>query len=167
MRKLLFMTAMVAFILTPSAWAADINGTWTVTWWGAGAEESFPVDIKAAGETLTITGTHPGFGEMTGTGTLKGNDVSMTLTSASMDIALTGKLTGQKMEGTREIKSAGGGGRDGGAPEGGGAGGPQGDMGGAPAGAAGGPQGDMGGAPQGDQGADAAGGNENWVAIKG
>lgn len=198
MRKLIFMAAMFAFVLTASAWAADISGKWTLTWWGAGAEESFPMVIKAAGENLTITGTHPGFGELTGTGTLKGDSVSMTLKSSSMEIALTGKVSGNKMEGIREIKGAGVG-RDGGpggaapegAPSGGpgdapqqggtppqggmpdGAGGPQGGgPGGAPGsappegGMPGGTGGAQAGAPQGGQGSDAAGGNENWTAVR-
>ncbi len=173
MRKILLLTTMFAFVLTASAWAADISGKWTVTWWGAGAEESFPIVIKAAGENLAVTGTHPAFGEMTGSGTLEGDSVSLTLKSPSMEIDLTGKLAGNKMEGTREIKSAGGG-RDGGAPGGEapqgempeGAGGHQGGQGGAPDGAA---MSGGAGAPQaqGGQGTDAAGGNENWVAVKG
>ena len=133
MRKVLFLTTLVAFLLTSSAWAADISGKWTITWWGAGAEESFPIDIKASGENLTITGTHPSFKEMTGTGTLKGDAVSITIKSASMEIALTGKLSGNKMSGTRKIGSSG----DGRGSAAGGA--PAGGQGGAPGGAA--PQG--------------------------
>ncbi len=171
MRKVLLLTILVAFLLTSSSWAADISGKWTITWWGAGAEESFPVDIKASGENLTIKGTHPNFKEMTGTGTLKGDVVSITIKSASMEIALTGKVAGNKMTGTREIKASGEG-RGGGAPGGEAGGAPQGGQGGhsAPAGAAGAPQGSQGGAPggasQGGQGGGAAQGNENWTAVR-
>ncbi|MBN1625725.1 MAG: hypothetical protein JW944_04305 [Deltaproteobacteria bacterium] len=137
MRKVLLLTTLFALLLTSSTWAADISGKWTITWWGAGAEESFPLVIKAAGENLTITGTHPTFKEMTGTGTLKGDSVSMTLKSSSMEVALTGKVASNKMTGTREIKSSG---------EGRGSG--------------------AGGAPQGGQGGGAAQGNENWTAVR-
>ena len=183
MRKILFLTALLALMLTSTSWAADISGKWTITWWGAGAEESFPIDIKASGENLTITGTHPSFKEMTGTGTLKGDAVSINIKSASMEIALTGKLSGNKMSGTRKIGSSGDGrgsaaggtptGGQGGAPAGqsgapGGAA-PQGGMPGSTGGAQGGAsagQGGQGGAPADAQGGGAAQGNENWTAVK-
>jgi len=180
MRKVLFLTTLAAFLLTSSTWAADISGKWTFTWWGAGAEESFSLDIKAAGENLTITGNHPTFKEMTGTGTLKGDSVSMSLKSASMEIALTGKVTGNKMAGAREIKASGGSrGAQGGAP-GDSAGAPQGGQAGAPGGSApGGAQGGQvpggqgapgsaQGAPQGQagQGGAQAQSSENWTAVK-
>ena len=120
--------------------------------WGAGKEESFPIEIKASGENLTVTATHPTFKEMTGTGTLKGDSVSIDLKSASLGMTLTGKLSGDKMSGTRKIKSN--------------SGGPGSAAGGAPAGGQGGaPAGGQGGAP-GGQGGGGAGGNENWTAVK-
>jgi len=183
MRKVLFLTTLLVFMLTSSTWAADISGTWTFTWWGAGAEESFPLVIKAAGENLTITGTHPAFKEITGTGTLKGDSITATLKSSSMEINLTGKLTGNKMTGTRKISSTGGGRGDASGGAAGGQGGAQGGaasgQGGAPGGAQGGQgqaaggQGAQGGAPAGAQGGAAGGqgdaqaqGNENWTAVK-
>ena len=179
-RKVLFLTALLAFMLSPKISAqANVSGKWTITWWGAGKEESFPVEIKASGENLEVTGIHPSFKEMTGTGTLKGDSVTINLKSASMEIDLTGKLSGNKMSGTRKIKASGGGpgsgqggpatGGQGGAPAGvpngapGGQGGvPAGGQGGAKGGA---PAGGQGGAP-GGQGSDGAGGNENWTAVK-
>jgi len=174
MRKILFLTTLLAFILTSSAWAADISGKWTLKMWGAGAEESVPLVIKAAGENLTVTCTHPTFKEMTGTGTLKGDSISFNLKSSSMEIGFTGKAAGNKMAGTREVKSA----RSGGS--GGAAGGASGAQGQAPAGghgAQGGqaPAGGQGGAAgaQGAQGggqASAGGaqtqGSEAWTAEK-
>ncbi len=160
MRKLLFLTAFLAFMLPSTTWAqAGISGKWTITWWGAGAEESFPINIQATGENLTITGTHPAFKEMTGTGTLKGDSVSINLKSASMEFDLTGKLIDNKLSGKRKIKSSGGG-------PGSAAGGAPGGQGGAPAGGQGGAPGGQNGAPAGGQGGDGAGGNENWTAVK-
>ena len=153
MRKLLFLTAFLAFMLPSTTWAqTGISGKWTITMWGAGKEESFPIEIKASGENLTVTATHPTFKEMTGTGTLKGDSVSIDLKSASLGMTLTGKLSGDKMSGTRKIKSS--------------SGGPGSAAGGAPAGGQGGaPAGGQGGAP-GGQGGGGAGGNENWTAVK-
>lgn len=193
MRKVLFLTALLAFtLLTSSVWAADISGKWTLTMWGAGAEESVPLVIKVAGENLTITCSHPMLKELAGTGTLKGDAISFNLKSSSMEFSFTGKVAGNKMSGTRKVGSIGGGrgdaaggaqGGQGGAPagaQGGSAqgGAPQGQAPagqGAPAGAAGGAQGGQGQAPAGAQGAPQgqagqggaqAQGNENWTAVK-
>jgi len=154
MRKVLFLTTVLAFIFTSSVWASDISGKWTLKMWGAGAEESVPLVIKATGENLTVTCTHPAFKEMTGTGTLKGDAISFNLKSASMEIGFSGKVTGNKMAGTREVKSARSGGS--GDASGGAAGGASGAQGQAPAGGQGaqGGQSPTGGgqAPAGGQG---------------
>ena len=166
MRKILFFTTLFAFVLTSSAWAADISGKWTLKMWGAGTEESVPLIIKAAGENLTLTCIHPTFKEMTGTGTLKGDVISFNLKSSSMEIGFTGKVTGNKMAGTREVKSAGSGGRQGGAPDA--AGGGSGAQGQAPAGAQGGAAGAQGaqGGGQAPAGGAQAQGSEAWTADK-
>jgi hypothetical protein len=142
----LFSIGAAAQTTPPQKSSADISGKWTISMWGAGKEESFPIEIKASGENLTITATHPTLKEMTGTGTLKGDEVSIELKSATLGMTLTGKLSGNKMSGTRKIKSSGSG--------------PGGASGSAPAGG-------QGGAPgAGGQGGAGAGGNENWTAVK-
>jgi hypothetical protein len=106
MRKVLFLTTLLAFVFTSSLWAADISGNWTLKMTGRQGEESMPLVIKAAGENLTITVTHPRFQEMTGTGTLKGNAIEMTVTATGemkMGIKFTGTVAGNKMSGTREM----------------------------------------------------------------
>jgi hypothetical protein len=155
MRRVLFLTTLLAFVLTSSVWAADISGNWTLKMAGPQGEESVPMVIKAAGDNLTITATHPSFKEMTGTGTLKGDAITFNLKSG-MEFIFTGKVTGKKMAGTREFKM-GSGGAQGGAPAGGGQGGAPagGGQGGAPAGGA------QGGAPAGGaQGGAPAGGGQ-------
>ena len=62
--------------------------------------------IKAAGQNLTITTTHPSLGEMAGTGKLVGNDITMTLMATGerkIGFELKGTVTGNKMAGTREV----------------------------------------------------------------
>ena len=81
MRKLSLIATLFVFIFTSSAWAADVSGNWTLKWSGRQGEESIPVVIKAAGENLTITAKHPTLGDMAGTGTIKGNDITMNLTA--------------------------------------------------------------------------------------
>jgi hypothetical protein len=173
MRKTLFFTTLLAFVLSSSVWAADVSGTWTVTMKSPqGQDESFDLAIKAAGENLTVTcNNHSALQILDGTGTLKGDAITMNLTSkgqtmAGVKIKFTGKVTGNKMAGTREVdisgmSSSGGGGqggqgREGGAaPAGGQGSAPGGSAGGAPGGASGGGQGGQGregGAPAGGQG---------------
>jgi hypothetical protein len=124
MRKVLFLTTLLAFIFTSSLWAADISGNWTLKMTGRQGEELMPLVIKATGEKLTVTVTHPRFQEMAGTGTLKGNAIEMTVTGTGemkMGIKFTGTVTGNTMSGTREmIRPAG--------AQGGGQGGQQGGM---------------------------------------
>jgi hypothetical protein len=45
MRRVLFLTTLLVLILASLTWAADISGKWTLTMWGAGAEESVPIVI--------------------------------------------------------------------------------------------------------------------------
>jgi hypothetical protein len=160
MRKVLFMVTLFVFILTSQLWAADISGNWTLKMSGRQGEVSMDMAIKAAGENLTITAKHPTMGDMNGTGTLKGNAITMNLTSTGerkMEVEFKGTVSGNKMSGTREFKMSAGG--QGGAPGGqagqGGAPGGQAGQGGAPGGQAG-----QGGAPGGQAGQGGAPGGQ-------
>lgn len=108
MRKILFISSLLTFLFTSSIWAADISGTWVLKYAGnQGDERAYDMLIKADGEKLTVTATHPSLGEMAGTGTLKGGDIAMTLTATGerkIGFVLTGTVTGNKMAGTREVK---------------------------------------------------------------
>jgi hypothetical protein len=149
MRKILFMVTMFAFIFTSSVWAADISGTWTLKMAGRQGDVTMDLAIKATGDNLTITAKHPMMGDMAGTGTLKGDAITMNLTATGemkMGFSFTGTVTGNKMAGTREMVRPAGGmgmmpGAQGSAPAGG--------QGSAPAagGQAGAPAGGQGGAP--------------------
>jgi hypothetical protein len=174
MRKILFLTTMLAFIFTSSVWAADISGNWTLKMSGRQGEESIDMVIKAAGENLTVTAKHPMLGDMAGTGTLKGDAISMNITATGerkIGFDLKGTVTGNKMAGTREVIRPAG--AQGGAP-----GGAQGAQGGqapaggqgaqggqAPAGSGQAPAGAQGGAPAGGQGAGQTMSNA-WTAEK-
>ena len=181
MRKVLFLTTLLAFVMTSSVWAADVSGTWTVTMKSPqGQDESFDLAIKAAGETLTVNcSNHPVLQTLEGSGTLKGDAIKISLkskgeTMAGVGLNFTGTVTGNKMAGTREIDtsgmSAGGGGGQGGAAGGAPAGGGQAPAGaqgaapgGAPGGAAGGaPGGGAGGGPGGEQ----AQVSDAWTAVR-
>jgi hypothetical protein len=173
MRKVLFMTAVLAFFFTSSIWAADISGNWTLKMSGRGGEESIDMVIKATGENLTVTAKHPMLGDMAGTGTLKGNAINMNITATGerkIGFDLKGTVTGNKMSGTREVirpaSAQGGaqGGQGGQAPAGG-----QGAPGEQPsAGSGQAPAGGQGGAPAGGQGGQGGGQamSNAWSAEK-
>jgi hypothetical protein len=163
MRKVLFLTTLAAFLLTSSAWAADISGTWTIKMQSPmGSDESFDLAVKDAGGNLTITGTHPQLQALTGTGTVKGDAVTMDVKATgqmAVEFIFTGKLAGNKIAGTREIKMSGGAPGGAASAESGAKGGAPAAQGGAPGGApAGGQGGAPGGAPAGGQGGAPAGG---------
>ena len=149
MRKVLFLTTLLAFVLSSSVWAADISGTWTIKMKSPmGADESFDLAVKDAGGNLTITGTHPQLQALAGTGTVKGDAVTMDVKATgqmAVEFIFTGKLAGNKISGTREIKMSGsapGGGASGAsASSGGREGAPAGAQGGAPGGGQGGASG--------------------------
>jgi hypothetical protein len=106
MRKILFLAALFTFVFTTSLWAADISGTWVLKMAGRQGDTSMDLVIKAAGENLTVTTKHPRFGDMTGTGTLKGDAVDMTVTATGemkMGIQFKGTVKGNTMSGTREM----------------------------------------------------------------
>lgn len=177
MRKVLFLTTLLLLSFSFSAWAADISGNWTLKMAGRQGDISMDLAVKAAGENITVTAKHPTLGDMAGTGTLKANNIDMTLTSTGerkMGIQFKGTVTGNKMSGTREfIRSAG---AQGGPPSGGQGSAPAGGQGGAPGGGQGGaPAGGQGGAPAGGQGGSPAGGqggapggqmSNDWTAEK-
>ena len=135
MRKVLFLTAVLAFVFTSSVWAADISGKWTLKMSGRQGEESFPIVIRTADEDLTVTAIHPALATMEGTGTIKGDAVNFNLKiggEMQVEFILTGKVTGDKMTGTREVKISAGSGGPGEPPPGEATGAP-GGQGGAPA----------------------------------
>jgi len=113
MRKVLFLTTMLALILTSSVWAADVSGTWSLKMQGPMGEENFDIAIKADGENLAVTAAHPFLNEMKGAGTLKGDAINFKLKATGdmpVEFTFTGKVTGdKKMAGTSEIGGFGGG----------------------------------------------------------
>jgi len=109
MRKVLFLFTLLAFLVVTPAWPADISGTWTVTMKNAqNKDESFDLVIRAVGENLTVTtSNHPALKNLVGTGTIKGYAVAIsvkTIDEHDIEFVFTGKVAGNKMTGTRELK---------------------------------------------------------------
>jgi len=108
MRKVLFLATILAFIMTSSVWAADLSGNWTIKFIKVdGAEDSLDVAIKDAGGSLTITGNHGQLGALSGNGAVKGDNVNMDIKatgSLPLEFIFSGKVAGNRISGTREIK---------------------------------------------------------------
>lgn len=108
MRKVLFLATMLAFVMTSSVWAADLSGIWTIKFIKVdGAEDSFDAAIKDANGNLTITGNHSQLGALSGSGIVKGDTVNMDIKatgSLPIEFIFAGKVTGNKISGTRDIK---------------------------------------------------------------
>ena len=81
MRKSLILASLLVFIFASDVFAADVSGNWVLKMTGRQGEVSIDMAIKATGEDLKITGKHPSYGDMVGNGTLKGNAITMTLST--------------------------------------------------------------------------------------
>jgi len=123
MRKVLFLTVVLAFAFASVAGAADVSGNWTLKMKNPmGEDEAFTLAIAAKGEALIITcNDHPKLTNLEGAGTLKGDAITMNLKATgdmAVEFTFTGTVEGNKMTGTREIGMAAGGGERGAPPEG-------------------------------------------------
>jgi hypothetical protein len=111
MRKMVFWAAVLVLVSAPLLPAGDISGNWVLKMQGPMGEEEIQLVIKVSGEKLKVTGTHSMLEEMTGSGTLKGDLIKFKLDASGdmpMGFEFTGKVDGNKMSGTREMKMAGG-----------------------------------------------------------
>jgi len=159
MGKRLLMAAALLLAATVPAFAADVTGTWTLSMTGPQGPEVFDIVLTPAADGFEVSGTHPMLGEGKGNGSVNGDAIAMTFTTAGdMKVKFTfeGTVDGDSMSGTREFEMAGGG-APGGPPGNAPAGGPPGE---APAGA---PQGGPPGAPG---GGDMAAPPNDWKAVR-
>ena len=116
MHKVLFLLAVFALAISAPVYAADVSGTWALAMTGPQGEEKFDIVIKDAGGSLEVAATHPMIQEMTGTGTLEGNNVNFSIKATGLmavEMTFTGTVGGDKMEGTRKINMTAGGGQGG------------------------------------------------------
>jgi hypothetical protein len=110
MRKVVFLLTLITFLVASTASAADLTGKWAVNMNSPfGQKESFDLFIKDVGGNLTIACVkHPILkGDLSGTGAVKGDAVTMNLKSVfnGLGINVTGKIEGDKITGTREFIS--------------------------------------------------------------
>ncbi len=114
MRKVCALGVGLAMVsLFVAAAAADVTGTWELTMTTQRGERTSEVTFEQDGENLVVKTTGMGGEEVTGKGTLKGNDIEWTITRSTQrgEFSMTykGKVEGNKMTGTIEMPGRGGG----------------------------------------------------------
>lgn len=97
--------ALLAFSL--SAQEVDVTGDWELTMETRRGEMTRDINFVQEGENLTVTMEGRGGGEVTGEGTIKGNDIEWTITRSTprgeMTMTYTGKVDGDTMSGEVQL----------------------------------------------------------------
>ena len=90
--------------------AVDVTGDWELTTVGRnGQERKTPITFTQKGEELMVKTTGMGGAEVTGTGTVKGNDIEWSITRKDQQgqefkVTYKGKIDGDKMSGTYQMR---------------------------------------------------------------
>ncbi len=113
MRKMCALgVALVMASLFAAAAAVDVTGTWELSMTTQRGEMKSDVTFKQTGEALEVT-TMMREQEVSGKGTVKGNDIEWTITRTTQrgefSTTYKGKVEGNKMTGTVEMGGRGGG----------------------------------------------------------
>jgi len=98
---------LVGAVLPVNAQEVNVSGSWDLTSQSPRGERTSPVVFEQTGETLKVTMTSPRGDEMTGTGTVKGQDIEWTITRTTprgdMTITYKGKVEGDTMSGEAQM----------------------------------------------------------------
>lgn len=103
-KMLIFMFLMLSLLII-SMFAQEVNvtGEWELTTVTQRGEMTRTVKFVQEGEKLTVTMENPRGGEVTGEGTVKGNDIEWTITRSTprgeFTMNYTGKVEGDTMSG--------------------------------------------------------------------
>ncbi len=98
----------ILFLLAVSLSAQDVNvtGDWEITITTPRGERTQDINFKQEGEKLTVT-MQGRRGEVTGEGTVKGNEIEWTITRSTprgeFTMTYTGKIEGDTMSGEVQI----------------------------------------------------------------
>jgi len=104
-----FIFVLLAFSM--SAYAVDVTGDWELTMETRRGEMTRDVKFVQEGENLTVTMEGFRGGEVTGEGTVKGNEIEWTITRSTprgeMTITYTGTIEGDTMSGEVQMGDRG------------------------------------------------------------
>lgn len=93
----------VLLIIPLSAQEVNVTGEWELTITSQRGERTQTAKFEQDGENITVTMQGRRGGEMTGEGTIKGNEIEWTITRSTQrgefTITYTGKVSGDTMEG--------------------------------------------------------------------
>lgn len=93
-------------IFSLNAQEVDVTGDWELTMETRRGEMTRDINFVQEGENLTVTMEGRG-GEVTGEGTIKGNDIEWTITRSTprgeMTMTYTGKVDGDTMSGEVQL----------------------------------------------------------------
>jgi hypothetical protein len=110
-RFALVALAVVLFLATPPAWAADVTGKWTASFDTQVGQQKYTFDLKAEGEKLTGKASFERMGQKGEAelieGKVAGDEVSFVETMDAMGttvrIEYKGKLKGDEISFTRKV----------------------------------------------------------------
>jgi len=94
-------------IFSLNAQEVDVTGDWELTMETRRGEMTRDINFVQEGENLTVTMEGRGGGEVTGEGTIKGNNIEWTITRSTprgeMTMTYTGKIEGDTMSGEVQL----------------------------------------------------------------
>jgi len=97
---------LALLIFSLNAQEVDVTGDWELTMETRRGEMTRDINFVQEGENLTVTMEGRG-GEVTGEGTIKGNDIEWTITRSTprgeMTMTYTGKVDGDTMSGEVQL----------------------------------------------------------------
>jgi len=106
MRKGFILALLLMFAGSLSAFAADISGNWELKRTGPKGEEVWNLTFAQTGNDFTVTGTHSQLGEVTGSGKVEGNKLTMLdylkTPVGRIHVQFDGQLDGDKISGTSQ-----------------------------------------------------------------
>jgi hypothetical protein len=98
----LYTTAIALLLASVSAFAADASGNWAVTIDAPQGAVEATLTLKQDGDKVTGTFTNAR-GETPLTGTMKGDDLSVSITAPMGTLVITAKVAEGKMDGSLDF----------------------------------------------------------------
>lgn len=108
-KRVSLLSLVIVVVLSLTAWAADVSGTWEMTSQGRQGEMTRDITIAQDGNSITVTmPPGPRGGDpMVGKGTIDGDAIAWTITRETprgeMTMIYKGTVTGDTMKGTVTI----------------------------------------------------------------
>lgn len=106
-KSLIALGALSLFVVSLGAFGVDVSGDWEITSEGRQGPMTRDAHIEQDGEKITVTMQGFRGDEMTGEGTIKGNEIEWTFNMSTQrgDFTITykGKVEGDTMSGTVQM----------------------------------------------------------------